>query len=51
MYRRSPRRPRADLGTIIEPARDVRVFRDCDVLVVGGGPSGCVPAGDPMRPA
>ncbi|HVY14738.1 MAG TPA: FAD-dependent oxidoreductase [Rhodopila sp.] len=39
-----PRTPRPDLGTIAEPARDVRVFRDCDVLVVGGGPAGTAAA-------
>src|SRR3984957_1534542 len=37
---RLPRRARPDLGTIEEPARAIPIFRDCDVLVVGGGPSG-----------
>ena len=27
-------------GAIIEPARRVPLFRDCDVLVAGGGPAG-----------
>src|SRR5215510_5258278 len=27
-----------------EPARDIPVFRDCDVLVVGGGPAGTAAA-------
>ena len=35
---------RRDLGTVQEPARDVPVYRDCDVLVVGGGPSGTAAA-------
>jgi 2-polyprenyl-6-methoxyphenol hydroxylase-like FAD-dependent oxidoreductase len=35
---------RRDLGTVHEPARDVQVYRDCDVLVVGGGPSGTAAA-------
>jgi hypothetical protein len=39
-----PRRPRQDLGTIDEPRRPVPVLRDCDVLVVGGGPSGTAAA-------
>jgi hypothetical protein len=30
--------------TIREPARDIPVFRTCDVLVVGGGPAGCAAA-------
>ena len=39
-----PRRPRAALGSVTEPARETRVFRTCDVLVVGGGPSGTAAA-------
>lgn len=39
-----PRRPRQDLGALEEPARAVPVLRDCDVLVVGGGPSGTAAA-------
>ncbi len=35
---------RSDLGTVQEPARDVPVYRGCDVLVVGGGPSGTAAA-------
>jgi hypothetical protein len=35
---------RARLGTLREPARDVPVYRRCDVLVVGGGPSGTAAA-------
>ena len=39
-----PRVPRPDLGTIEEPAREVQIFRDCEVLVVGGGPAGTAAA-------
>lgn len=35
---------RADLGTFHEPGRDIPVYRKCDVLVVGGGPSGTAAA-------
>jgi FAD dependent oxidoreductase len=37
------RRARPD-ATVQEPARAIPVFRDCDVLVVGGGPSGTASA-------
>ena len=35
---------RSVLGTIAEPARDVPVLHDVDVLVVGGGPAGTTAA-------
>jgi 2-polyprenyl-6-methoxyphenol hydroxylase-like FAD-dependent oxidoreductase len=35
---------RPELGTLKEPARDIPVYRKCDVLVVGGGPSGTAAA-------
>jgi glycine/D-amino acid oxidase-like deaminating enzyme len=41
--RLTERRQRPD-ATITEPARRVPVFRDCDVLVAGGGPSGTAAA-------
>jgi 2-polyprenyl-6-methoxyphenol hydroxylase-like FAD-dependent oxidoreductase len=37
-------RERRNLGTLHEPARDVPVYGECDVLVVGGGPSGTAAA-------
>jgi len=39
-----PRRPRAERGTIAEPARDVRVFRDLRRAGGRGGPSGTAAA-------
>ena len=39
-----PRRPRLRGLTVREPARDIPLMRDCDVLVVGGGPSGTAAA-------
>jgi hypothetical protein len=38
------RTERPDLGTLREPAREIPVYRSCDVLVVGGGPSGTAAA-------
>lgn len=35
---------RANLGQWHEAARDIPVYRDCEVLVVGGGPSGTAAA-------
>lgn len=35
---------RPQLGSLTEPGRDVPVYRNCDVLVVGGGPSGTAAA-------
>ena len=37
-------RGRPDLGTVRESGRDIPVYRECDVLVVGGGPSGTAAA-------
>jgi FAD dependent oxidoreductase len=31
-------------GTVVEPAREVPLFRECDVLVAGGGPAGTAAA-------
>ncbi len=37
-------RDRKSLGSVREPARDIPIHRECDVLVVGGGPSGTAAA-------
>src|SRR5882672_10698460 len=44
IFERDAKLPRADLGTFHEAARDIPVYRRCDVLVVGGGPSGTAAA-------
>lgn len=38
------KRTKQDLGTVEEPARAIPVYRECEVLVVGGGPSGTAAA-------
>ncbi len=38
------RGPRLALGSYREPGRDIPIYRKCDVLVVGGGPSGTAAA-------
>jgi 2-polyprenyl-6-methoxyphenol hydroxylase-like FAD-dependent oxidoreductase len=42
-FERGPR-DRRDLGSVREAAREVPVYAECDVLVVGGGPSGTAAA-------
>ncbi len=42
--RREDRPPRADHGTWVEPARELPIYHRCQVLVVGGGPSGTAAA-------
>jgi hypothetical protein len=44
IFERDAKPPRPELGTVHEPGRDVTVYRQCDVLVVGGGPSGTAAA-------
>lgn len=49
VFGREAKPPRADLGTQHEPARDIPVYRECQVLVVGGGPSGTAAAAAAAR--
>lgn len=44
IFDRDAKPPRPQLGTVHEPGRDIPVYRECDVLVVGGGPSGTAAA-------
>ena len=41
---REPRRARRSGATITEPAREIPVFDEVDVLVIGGGPAGTAAA-------
>jgi FAD dependent oxidoreductase len=44
IFSRDAKEPRPDLGTVEEASRRIPVYRDCEVLVVGGGPSGTAAA-------
>ena len=44
IFDRDSRAPRADFGTHDEPGRTIPIYHRCDVLVVGGGPSGTAAA-------
>ncbi len=44
IFERDAKVARRALGSLTEAARDIRVYRSCDVLVVGGGPSGTAAA-------
>ena len=49
IFERDAKTPRPQLGTLHEPGRDIPVYRECDVLVVGGGPSGTAAAAAAAR--
>lgn len=49
IFDREARAPRPDLGTVTEAAREIPIYRDCEVLVVGGGPSGTAAAAAAAR--
>lgn len=49
IFARDAKEPRPELGTVHEPGRDLKVYRECDVLVVGGGPSGSAAAAAAAR--
>lgn len=49
VFARDARAPRPDLGSHAEPARRIPVYRRCEVLVVGGGPSGTAAAAAAAR--
>jgi alkyl hydroperoxide reductase subunit AhpF len=42
--RKDQREPRPDYGFVQEASRQIPVYHRCDVLVVGGGPSGTAAA-------
>ena len=49
IFERDAKVPRQDWGTVREAERQIPVYRDCEVLVVGGGPSGTAAAAAAAR--
>jgi hypothetical protein len=49
MFERDSRAQRADYGVWSEPSRDIPIYHRCQVLVVGGGPSGTAAAAAAAR--
>ena len=49
IFERDAKQPRPQLGHLHETGRDIPIYRDCDVLVVGGGPSGTAAAAAAAR--
>ncbi|MDH5540931.1 MAG: FAD-dependent oxidoreductase, partial [Rhizobacter sp.] len=49
IFSREGKTTRAELGIHHEAARDIPIYRDCEVLVVGGGPSGTAAAAAAAR--
>jgi len=49
IFERDAKPVRQPLGTVHEPGREIPVYRQCDVLVVGGGPSGTAAAAAAAR--
>jgi hypothetical protein len=49
IFERDRAHQRPDLGTWHEPGRDIPIYHRCDVLVVGGGPSGTAAAASAAR--
>ena len=47
--RTSTSRERKAAGTYVEPSREISIYRRCEVLVVGGGPSGTAAAAAAAR--
>ncbi|HSI57526.1 MAG TPA: FAD-dependent oxidoreductase [Ideonella sp.] len=49
IFERGQRGQRPELGSWAEPGRDIKIYHRCEVLVVGGGPSGTAAAAAAAR--